>query len=291
MALRRWRFTTFASTLKRKREAPMKLDLSEAAGLPLSFDTATNQLTSQDGLVFNREARCVDELSDVLYESREIDLAQELYWIFPMQDAGASNELFEAADLTYSFVLLPPGTVGGEFVKTRGHYHPEMPGSDLAYPEVYSHLLGRPYLLMQHRFQNRANQVDDCVLIELSNGMSVMIPPGYAHILINPTNEPAVISGLYSRSFRGSYDPITEMAGAAYFVLDEDGEKVVPNHRYADCPPLERLTNLAGTPFEPPNGIRPLWSSFLEDPDRYAFLTDPEAARQVFAVRNTNSCD
>jgi glucose-6-phosphate isomerase len=113
-----------------------------------------------------------------------------------------------------------------------------------------------------------------------------MIPPGYAHILINPTNEPAVVAGLYSRSFKGSYDPITEMAGAAYFLLDHGGEQVVSNPRYTDRPPLRRLTNLIGTPFEPPNGNRPLWSSFLEDPSRYAFLSDPRAARLLFAVKD-----
>jgi glucose-6-phosphate isomerase len=264
----------------------MKLDLSETAGLPLTLDTVTNQLSSKDGLIFEREARCVDEMSDVLFKADGIDPARELYWIFPLLDAGDSNAIFDNADLTYSFVLLPSGGIGGEYIKTRGHYHPEMPGSDVAYPEVYSHLLGRPYLLMQHRSSERADQLDDCVLIELTDGMSVMIPPGYAHILINPTGESAVVAGLYSRSFRGSYDPITEMAGAAYFVLDGDGETIVPNPRYTDCPPLRRMTDVTGTQFEPPNGNRSLWSSFLEEPSRYAFLTDPEAARRLFADKD-----
>jgi glucose-6-phosphate isomerase, archaeal len=277
--------------LKKERESPMKLDLSEMAGLPLTLDTDSNQLLSGDGLVFEREARCVDELAEVLYNSDGIDPARELYWIFPLKVAGVSDAIFDRADLTYSFVLLPPGGIGSEYVKTRGHYHPEMPGSDLAYPEVYSHLSGRPYLLMQHRLGNHANQLDDCVLIDLTDGMSVMIPPGYAHILINPTDEPAVIAGLYNRSFRGLYDPISEMAGAAYFVLDEDGEKVVPNPHYTARPPLRRLANLMGTQFEPPNGSRPLWSSFLEEPARYSFLSDPEAARRQFPVKDPTSCN
>jgi glucose-6-phosphate isomerase len=269
----------------------MKFDLSEAAGLPLMLDTVTNQLASKDGLVFEREARYVDELTDVLYNPDEIDPARELYWIFPLRDAGTWNTILEETDLTYSFVLLPPGGIGSEYVKTRGHYHPDMPGSDLAYPEVYSHLFGRPYLLMQHRLDNHANQVDDCVLVELTDGMSVMIPPGYAHILINPTDEPAVIAGLYSRSFRGSYDPITETAGAAYFVVDQGGEKVVPNPHYTGCPPLRRLANLTGTRFEPPNGNRPLWSSFLHEPSRYSFLSDPDAARLLFATKDPTPCN
>ncbi len=264
----------------------MKLDLSDAAGLPLTLDTDANYLVSKGGLVFDCEARSVAEMSDVLYNTDGVDSTHDLYWIFPLQNAGASNAIFDDADLTYSFVLLPSGQVGGEFVKTRGHYHPEMPGSDLAYPEVYSHILGRPYLLMQHRSGDRADHLDDCVLIELSDGVSVMIPPGYAHILINPTDEPAVVAGLYSRSFKGSYDPITEMAGAAYFVLNDGGEQVVPNRRYSDCPPLRRLSNLTGTQFEPPNGDRPLWTSFLDEPNRYTFLTDPRAAKLLFAVKD-----
>jgi glucose-6-phosphate isomerase len=263
----------------------MKLDLLATAGLPLTLDTETNQFVSSDGVVFERDARCLDELRDVLFTPDGIDPNRELYWIFPLRDAGDSTAVFDDADLTYSFVLLPPGLIGSEFVKTRGHYHPEMPESDLEYPEVYSHIFGRPYLLMQHRSEYRSDHLDDCVLIELTDGQSVMIPPGYAHILINPTNQPAVVAGLYSKAFKGSYDPITVMEGAGYFFLDNRGEHIAANPRYAVCPPLRRLSNLADTPFEPPDGDRPLWSSFLEEPSRYDFLTDPEAARLLFAVK------
>ena len=58
------------------------------------------------------------------------------------------------------------------------------------------------------------------------------IPPGYAHILINPSPQPAAIAGLYSRSFSPVYEPIVQMAGAAYYLIDDGGEPVIPNPRY-----------------------------------------------------------
>src|SRR4029450_12931022 len=142
--------------------------------------------------------------------------------------------------------------VGREFVKSQGHYHPSMPGSTVAYPEVYTHIWGDVLLLLQRRTRDHADRLDDCVLIDLRDSGTVTIPPGYAHILINPSSQPAAIAGLYSRAFSRVSEPIARMAGAAYYVIDDAGVRAIPNARYTAPPPLRRLADSAGTPFAPP---------------------------------------
>jgi hypothetical protein len=72
------------------------------------------------------------------------------------------------------------------------------------------------------------------------------------------------------------------MAGAAYYLIDDAETPVIPNPRYATHPPLQRMTDPAGTRFAPPDADQPLWTSFLADPVRYDFLADARAARRRF---------
>jgi glucose-6-phosphate isomerase len=261
----------------------MQVDLSLAAGFPLTLDTETVTLTGDDTVRFGRVSRCLSDLLPVLCDADGLAPTTELYWTCPLVEAGAAATILEAHDLTYSCVLLPPLKIGREFVKTQGHYHPRMRGGDLSFPEVYTHLWGEPLLLLQRRQHDHADRIDDCVLIPLRDGVSVTIPPGYAHIVINPTVQPAAIAGLYSRAFAPIYEPVVRMAGAAYYLVDDAQTPAIPNPRYAMHPPLQRLSDPTGTRFAPPDDTRPLWTSFLADPDRYDFLSDAGAARRRFA--------
>ena len=262
----------------------MTVDLSPAAGFPLALDTEARDLIAAGDVRFGRVARRTADLVSVLLEPDGLAPAAELYWLFPLEDAGPASRVLAEAGLTFSCVLLPPLKVGREFVKSQGHYHPSMPGSALTYPEVYTHLWGEILLLLQRRAGDDADLLDDCVLIDLRDSGTVTIPPGYAHILINPSSQPAAIAGLYSRAFSPVYEPIARMAGAAYYLIDDAGVRAIPNARYTAPPPLRQLSHPAGTTFAPPDGDRPLWTSFLAEPARYDFLSYAEAARLRFPV-------
>jgi glucose-6-phosphate isomerase len=262
----------------------MKVDLSSVAGFPLTLDVRTHEMVASGPVRFDRVARRQADLEAVLLEADGLAPTTELYWNFPLLDAGPATSLLEQTGLNFSCVLLPALRIGREYVKTQGHYHPPMPGSDISYPEVYTHLWGEPLLLLQHRSGERADLIDDCVLLELRDGATVTIPPGYAHILINPSPQPAAIAGLYSRDFLPIYEPIVQMAGAAYYLIDDGGKRLIRNSRYAAHPPIRRLDVFAGTPFQPPDGDRPLWTSFLSNPAGYSFLAQPDFARRQFAL-------
>ena len=260
----------------------MQVDLSSAAGFPLMLDTVHGALTGGGSIHFGRVARRLADLKPVLFEPDGVAPDIEVYWTYPLLDAGPATGALAERDLTYSCVVLPPLKIGREFVKTQGHYHPPMPGSDIEYPEVYTHLWGEPDLLLQRRKNGEPNRLDDCVLVQLRAGNSITIPPGYAHILINRSQQAAAIAGLYSRAFAPIYEPLNRVAGAAFYLIDDSATPVIVNPNYADYPPLRRLTDLAGTAFEPPDPGRTLWISFLSDPVPYDFLVDPVAAQRRF---------
>lgn len=267
----------------------MKIDLSPQAGFPLAFDPVS-MAVDMAGARFEREARRAAQMRGVLLDPEAAPSDAELYWMYKLVDAGRDRATFTNAGLTFSCVLLPPLRIGREYVKTQGHYHPPMPGTSIEYPEVYTHYFGRLYLLIQRRQNGQASRLDDCVLIDMRPGHSILVPPGYAHVLINPSDRPALMGGLYSPDFQPDYEPVRQSVGAGHYLIDEAGhERVLPNAHYESLPPLRRLTDLAGTRFAPPDDRRPLWASFVQSPHLYAFLSDPHAARRRFAAEGSKA--
>ena len=261
----------------------MVIDLMPNAGFPLHLDTNSLEVGVGSDISFELQPRLVDEIRPVLYEPDSLPSGMPFYWNYKLVHAGSADQLFQNMRLTFGLVLLPPLKAGVEFVKTHGHFHSCMPGSQIAYPEVYTHYYGELYLLMQRREGGRTAELDDCALYLMVPGQSIMVPPGYAHILINPSPRPALMGGLYSSDSIHDYGPILATAGGAYFFIEEAGlEKFLPNRRYTRNPPLRLISDLAGTRFAPPDDSQPLWQSFVAEPQRYAFITDPDIARRQF---------
>jgi len=77
-------------------------------------------------------------------------------------------------NVRFDITIIPPGTVGGEYVKTKGHYHPLSP-SGIGYPELYQVLAGEALYLLQR------SDLGDIVAVTAKAGEFVLIPPGYDH--------------------------------------------------------------------------------------------------------------
>jgi glucose-6-phosphate isomerase, archaeal len=260
----------------------LKIELTSVAGFPLKLDAERLDIITGDGISFSRVVRKKAQMESVLMTPEAISDDTELYYNFVLQDAGTHHDAFRRLNLTFACVLLPPLRIGREFVKTHGHYHPLMPGSAVSYPEIYTHYFGRLYLLMHRRIKDHPARLDDCVLYEMQPGHSIAIPPGYLHVLINPSDEPALMAGLYCLDSHPLYEPVIEMAGAAYYLTGNNTIQPIRNPRYEICPPLTLLTDRQGTLFAPPEEGVSLWASFVAHPDRYAMLSNPLLAERHF---------
>lgn len=264
----------------------MKMDLSSQAGFPLTFDPDLLLLESSSGITFRSNSRQVGELHDVLLWPDALPVEQEAYRLyFPESIPDLVQGLLDRYGLTYGPVLLPSLTVGQEFIKTHGHYHPLIPGAPHSFPEIYTQLYGRLYLLLQKRLSPDTDDLADCAIVEMQPGFTITLPPGYSHVLINASDEPALMAGLYGVRFKPDYTPIKRRRGQAYYLLsDETGLRIEPNPNYPSAPPLRWLDDLSGTPFEPPDPGRPVWTAFLTNPTKYEYLIQPEAALRRFPV-------
>lgn len=267
----------------------MRIDCSEFSGFPLFIDPEMNEISVAKPFQMHKTGRTSLQLQSVLRDPTAALPERELYTnylfdLFPPKE----TELLKKHNLTYSLVYMPPSLVGKEFVKTMGHYHPPVPGTNLGFPEVYTQYFGELILLLQKVDQQKPNIVLDFSVIHLTPGVSVIIPPDYAHVLVNASSKPALMAGLYGdqTSFKPDYVPIIDNQGLAYYLIANQTEiSVEPNPKYDEVPDLIWRNDLTGTVFQSLDPGIPMWSSYMNNPDQYAFLTDPNLLNQKYGSR------
>jgi glucose-6-phosphate isomerase len=182
--------------------------------------------------------RMLFDMKDVIYDRQWLSDTQnfEVYYMYRELSLSKNDAMaMKENHLRYDITIIPPLMLGCEFVKTAGHYHPEAPGTNETFPEIYEVLTGEAQYLLQKR---EGEKITDAVLIEAIEGDKVIIPPGYGHITINASNRVLKMANWVSQDFDSIYAPIKEKGGGAYFMLDRGIES---NPSYDGIPELRFL--------------------------------------------------
>lgn len=271
--------------LQVKRSRVNVIDLRRQSGLPLSWDPEAKQIVFGEEVAAGGEpfpaVRRRQEMSGVLYD-RQAGEIDELYYMYRDLALAEDRESIKQKGLRYDITVIVPGTLGGEYVKTAGHYHPEKPGTGLTYPEVYEVLHGRAHYLLQRLDSENPGQLDSVILIAAKPGDKVLIPPHFGHITINPGEDYLVMSNWVAANFSSNYEPVRKAGGGAYFELYADeGPEFLANPHYPELPPLQRCPV---TPVPPLNLITgyPLYRLFQENREAFDFLLYPENYTAIF---------
>ncbi len=248
---------------------PEARDLSDLTGLPL-------RLTPLGRLDFGRalpsvapQPRTLEEMRPVLYNQTATG-PEELYLMYRGVGWPEDTRRHSGYGLRFDVTVLVPGLVGGEYVKTAGHYHPGR------YPELYQVAWGRAhYLLQKPVAAGPAGALADVVIVEAGPGDTLYVPPGYGHVTINPGPEPLAMVNVVDATFVSAYGPYRKRHGAAYYEVDERGQPYfVANDHYPD-PPEPRLAG----PTRPEDlGLQagePLYGQLTRNPGAFAFLSAP----------------
>ncbi|NLV28193.1 MAG: glucose-6-phosphate isomerase [Methanomicrobiales archaeon] len=136
--------------------------------------------------------------------------------------------------IRYDITRIPGKIICGEWIKTKGHYHPSAPDG-FAYTEIYEVLEGEALYLLQKQ------DLSDIILVRARTGDLVLIPPGYGHVTINPSNQTLLMANLVSSAFSSDYVPFEKMRGAAYYYYADGGVK--KNKKYPEnLPPVREVT-------------------------------------------------
>jgi glucose-6-phosphate isomerase, archaeal len=220
-----------------------------------------------DGPVEEPELRMADDLKG-LFAKRGCAGSGPLYAMFrDLVKTPQDRWWMKQNGLRYDITIIPPQVICGEYVKTKGHYHPANPAG-VGFPEIYEVLEGRAHYLLQRE------DLTDVALIDAKAGDVVVVPPGYGHVTINPTEDETLhMANIVSGRFASDYRKYVEGKGAAYYEM-ADGS-IVKNRAYGKVPSLRRVnagriqTKKAGITF-------PLYHLIEQRRSILAFLNNPE---------------
>ncbi|MDK2821423.1 MAG: glucose-6-phosphate isomerase, archaeal [Clostridia bacterium] len=238
------------------------------------FNIESNGLLTFDPEVLAPTEPDVRRLSDaipVLYADNVNPSDQPLYYMYRGVCFKSDKELYEQNDIRYDITVILPGTIGREFIKTVGHFHPLKPHSSETYPEYYEVIDGEAIYILQKN--NRNGDVEEIMAVEAKKGDKVFIPSSYGHVTINPGNQPLVMANLIESHFSSLYEPFRDKHGAAYYYLESDDGKgeYVKNNLYQNsvglklvaAPNLDQPVNLKS---------KSLYEAFIDDPEAFKIL-------------------
>ena len=181
------------------------------------------------------DIRKLSDMREVIYDKEWLKNAPdvELYYMY--------RGVEEKNGLRYDITVIPAKILGNEFVKTKGHYH-------LAdWQEVYTVLEGTAIYLMSRRsgIPPKAGQIIDVYAVTAKKGESIIIPHGYGHVTINPSEtEDLKMANWLSPDCKVDYKPYEEKQGACYYYTKQgwvknENYKTVPGLRFEQ--PLKNI--------------------------------------------------
>lgn len=189
----------------------MAVDLQKISGLPIFLNKEKLELQFKGDFPFVKKSeRSLEELRPYLKNPKANKGPDPVYYVWRYTHLASDNEKINSHNLRYDLTLMPAGMIGGEFVKTAGHYHKP-------YPEVYEVLIGRAYSLIQSE--------SAVYLAEVGPGEKFIIPPSFGHNTINVFNEPLLIANFVSEKAIYDYNPYKNNRGAMYYFL-ADGKMI-----------------------------------------------------------------
>jgi glucose-6-phosphate isomerase len=136
------------------------------------------------------------------------------------------------------------GTIGGEYIKTYGHYH------IIDFKETYWIIEGEGILILQTRQKDEdGNDIDDKVetfkAIKVKKGDQIEIPSFTGHLVVNTgktwlvtsDDSPVNLDDNASMPEHADYEAVKKMKGFAYYVVEKDGvPTLVKNENYSFVP-------------------------------------------------------
>ncbi|MBU0476860.1 glucose-6-phosphate isomerase [Patescibacteria group bacterium] len=148
------------------------------------------------------DIRFLNDAKNVLYDQKWAKKAPnlELYYMY--------RGIKEKNGLRYDITIIPPKMLGEEFIKTKGHEHCRK------YQELYTVLQGKAIYLIQ-KLKN--DSIQDVFAVKAKKGESVIIPSGYGHITINPSNKELKTANWTDKKCKGIYERLEKKQGACYF--------------------------------------------------------------------------
>ena len=184
----------------------------------------------------------------------------------------ADDEDLKRRYLLFGIVAYAAGRLGNEPVRSQGHVHARAPHSGWSTPELFEIWEGRAIIYAQE-FAN--DDPGRCIAVEAEPGDQVVVPPGWAHCVINAgENERLVFGALCERQYGFEYDGVRAHGGLAWYPLaDPDGIHWQANPRYKSS--SLTLRKPRAYPELGLDAAIPAYRQYQRNPDALQWISEP----------------
>lgn len=179
-----------------------------------------HHLTPEQGALSGRSHRYEKRLSELdgIYADAKAftaALSRGDRVVYAVEDCRPS---MASGDLCFGVTHMLPGRIGDEFYMTRGHIHAI--GNR---PETYRGELGQGVMVME-------SPEGEAVMLEVTSGATVYVPPYWIHRSVNTGDVPLVMSFVYPADSGQDYGIIARSNGMKVRIMaDGSNWTAVPN--------------------------------------------------------------
>ncbi len=257
--------------------------------LSLEFDPSLALRLCDTGLAFEygpgifgpeAEMRRLDGIRSSL-RNPECDGPDPVYGIAMEIGREIDRSMLKERMLLFGAVVYAAGALGSEPVRSQGHIHAIAPHSGWSPPEIFEIWSGTAIVYAQERAEDHPGR---CVAVLAHAGDQVVVPPGWAHCVINADPLHRMPFGAWcDRQYGFDYIGVRAHHGLAWFPrLSASGLEWEPNPRY-----LPSRIEQHGARTYPELGLDPsrsLYRQFVDDPESVMFVSDPARAAKCWAT-------
>jgi glucose-6-phosphate isomerase len=250
------------------------MDLKNSSGLPLSLENG--KIALSEGAVFLPASYREPEEARPYFMREDANFGPG--WLYEMARGACLEKdkaVFEKKGLRYDITNIRPGTIGGEFVKTIGHFHKDSSS------EIYEVLSGEALFLFQE-----IKGGGKTYLIKAKPGEKVIIPPGFGHVTINCGKKNLVVADISSVDMKPDYEFFKKNRGAAYYAVEKNGKIETEKNGNYFLPGELKI----GKPKEIPElgavFSKPLYRLFVQNPGSFEFVRNSEKYEEILSPEN-----
>ncbi len=174
--------------------------------------------------------------------------------------------------LLFGVVVYSAGMLGEEPVRSQGHIHRVAPHCGWSTPELIEIWEGCAIVYVQEMV---ADVPGRCLAIHANPGQKVVVPPGWAHAVINADVSSRLMFGAWcDRQYGFVYDGIRAHGGLAWFAVVR-GNRVEWESNPSYCP--SQLVRRSARDY-PELGLAadvPIYLHFMRNPESVQWVSDP----------------
>jgi len=190
------------------------------------------------------------------------------------------RDQLERRMLLFGVVAFAAGRLGDEPVRSQGHIHAIAPHCGWSTPELFEIWEGRAIIYAQERASDDPGR---CVAVTANPGEKVVVPPEWAHCVINADPENRMTFGAWcDRRYGFVYDEVRAHGGLAWFPILDARQNIRwernPRYRTAEI-------SVRGARAYPELGLihdLPMYEQFAADPESLQWVSQPARVADVW---------